>query len=282
MFRRRLIWNGTPKAPIVDGVPVANVGDIAYKAADGKIKTIAPDLWDSSLGTAVGVVVIPSGFAPDNGLARIINLNWTTGVTYWPWSKALEEDTGLINYTRVPITDNTDSTTTDFDTFGYMPSDKFNDVTSYVDPTAKYYGRSVAPYIPSPYLGVEPNPAYYAPVSGYNNALADFDGKGNTDVLVGLGTSYTTAIAARNYKAAGAEEIEWYLPAAGELGYLIPRFNKIQAALTKVNALQLMTPDPAGVPRSTPSITHMPWNLAVDLLSTTAKVTPVTSVLSHS
>ena len=48
-----------------------------------------------------------------------------------------------------------------------------------------------------------------------------------------------TANAARNYKAAGAEEIEWYLPAAGELGYLIPRFNKIQDALTKVNALQL-------------------------------------------
>ena len=47
------------------------------------------------------------------------------------------------------------------------------------------------------------------------------------------------ANAARNYKAAGAEEIEWYLPAAGELGFMLPRFNKIQAALTKVNAPQL-------------------------------------------
>jgi hypothetical protein len=93
--------------------------------------------------------------------------------------------------------------------------------------------------IPSPYLGDKPNPAYYAPISGYNNALADFDGKGNTDVLVALGADYEAANAARNYKAAGAEEIEWYLPSIGELGYMLPRFNKIQAALTKVNAPQL-------------------------------------------
>ena len=88
-------------------------------------------------------------------------------------------------------------------------------------------------------MGDKPNPAYYASVSGYNNVLADFDGKGNTDVLVGLGADYVAANAARNYKAAGAEEIEWYLPAEGELGYIMPRFNKIQAALTKVNASQL-------------------------------------------
>lgn len=93
--------------------------------------------------------------------------------------------------------------------------------------------------IPSPYLGDKPNPAYYSEISGYNNALADFDGKDNTDVLVALGADYVAANAARNYKAAGAEEIEWYLPAMGELGYLMVRFNKIQAALTKVNAPQL-------------------------------------------
>ena len=154
------------------------------------------------------------------------------------WSN-VKVDTSLTKHNRVPTTDNAGSTTTGSNTNGYLPSDKFTGATSYVDSTAKYYGPTVSNMIPSPYLGDKPNPAYYAPISGYNNALADFDGKGNTDVLVGLGTSYTAANAARNYKAAGAEEIEWYLPAAGELGYMISRFNKIQDALAKVNVPQL-------------------------------------------
>ena len=152
------------------------------------------------------------------------------------WSTS-SVDTNLTNHNRVPTTDNAGPNTTGSGSRGYLPSDKFTGATSYVDSTAKYYGST--PYAPSPYLGDKPNPAYYTPISGYNNVLADFDGKGNTDVLVGLGADYVAANAARNYKAAGAEEIKWYLPAAGELGYMLPRFNKIQAALTKVNAPQL-------------------------------------------
>ena len=146
-------------------------------------------------------------------------------------------DTSLTNHTKVPTTDNASSTTTGSDSYGYLPSDKFTGATSYVDSIAKY--NSTNRMIPSPYLGDKPNPAYYAKISGNNNALADFDGRGNTDVLVGLGSDYVAANAARNYKAVGAEEIEWYLPAMGELGYMMVRFNKIQAALTKLNAPQL-------------------------------------------
>ena len=154
------------------------------------------------------------------------------------WSN-VKVDTSLTNHNRVPTTDNAGSTTTGSNSYGYLPSDKFTGATSYVDSTAKYSGATVSNMIPSPYLGDKPNPAYYAPISGYNNVLADFDGKGNTDVLVGLGTSYKAANAARNYKAAGAEEIEWYLPSMGELGFMLPRFNKIQAALAKVSSPQL-------------------------------------------
>lgn len=224
---------------------VANVGDIAYKAANGKIMVIAPDLWDASLGTPVGVVVIPSGFAPDNGLARILSLKWaSSSSTSSTSARGMEwggygTGTSLTNHNRVPTTNNAGSTTTGAAKTAYLPSDKFTGTVSYVDPLTQYSGTSIT-MIPSPYLGDKPNPAYYAPIAGYNNALADFDGKGNTDVLVGLGAKYKAANAARNYKAAGAEEIEWYLPSMGELGYMIARFNKIQAALTKVNAPQLV------------------------------------------
>lgn len=219
----------------------ALAGDIAYW--DGsKVKTVSQDKWDTSLGIPVGVVVVPAGFAPD-GKARMLSLNWasssgtsSTSASKMTWGPK-DTDTSLTNHTHVPTTDNAGSTTTGSDSSAYLPSDKFTGATSYVDSTAKYYGNT--PYIPSPYLGDKPNPAYYAEISGYNNALSDFNGKSNTDTLVAQGSDYVAANAARNYKAAGAEEIEWYLPAAGELGYMMVRFNKIQAALTKVNASQL-------------------------------------------
>ena len=196
------------------------------------------------MGTPVGVLVIPEGFAPD-GKARMMSLKWVNDLgaeaqspVNIAWRRGDNMDTSLTNHNRVPTTDNAGSTTTGSNYYGYLPSDQYTGATSYVDPTAKYRDTSYTPYIPSPYLGDKPNPAYYAPISGYNNALADFDGKGNTDVLSTDG-SHNAAFGARNYHVAGAEEIEWYLPAAGELGYVFPRFNKIQAALTKVSASQL-------------------------------------------
>ena len=51
-------------------------GDIAYW--DGsKVNITSVDEWSSSLGTPVGIVVIPKGFAPD-GKTRIISLKWAS------------------------------------------------------------------------------------------------------------------------------------------------------------------------------------------------------------
>lgn len=152
----------------------------------------------------------------------------------YEWSTSLT-NTSVPNTDRVPFTDNTSALVTGSDFWGLLPSDNYTGTTSYVDPTAKYYDVTTSYMIPSPYLGDKPNPAYYAPISGYVNTLADFDGKRNTDILVSLGSNYIAANIARKYKVAGAEEIEWYLPAAGELGYLFARAKVIDAALKKLN-----------------------------------------------
>lgn len=220
-------------------VPPILAGNIVYKS-NSKLNTINYEEWNSSLGTPVGVVVVPPGFAPD-GKTRILSLNWASASTM-KWSNT-EVDTSIVNNNRVPITDNAGSTTTGSNSYGYLPSDKFTGVISYVDSTAKYHSTSYTPFIPSPYLEDKPNPVYYAAISGYNNVLADFDGKGNTDVLVGLGTGYTAANAARNYKAAGAEEIEWYLPSTGELGFLVARCKAINAAITTVGGDSIASPN---------------------------------------
>ena len=57
--------------PYIPPVP-ALAGDVAYW--DGsQVKTTPLSKWNTSLGTAIGVVVVPEGFAPD-GKVRIIGL----------------------------------------------------------------------------------------------------------------------------------------------------------------------------------------------------------------
>lgn len=223
------------------GESVANLADVAYW--DGSwVKTCSIDNWATSLGTPIGVVVIPSGFAPD-GKARIVSLtpvdkngySSTSHVRmYWD---SIQTDTILTNFTRVPTTDNAGSTSTSSSSYGYLPSDKFTGVTSYVDSKAKYSVTS--PLIPSPYSGDTPNPEYYKTISN-NNALSDFSGLSNTTVLVGLGSNYIAANAAYKYKD-GASNLQWYLPAMGELGYLMPRFNEINNVIKSLGGIVVDT-----------------------------------------
>ena len=221
--------------------PKISLCDIAYW--DGsEVKTVSQDKWNTSLGTPVGVVVIPEGFAPD-GKARIIGLKFVTSAgtssdsaNHMPWGGP-GTDTSLTNYPTVPTTDNAGSTSTGSDSYGYLPSDYFSDSESFVDPKAKYNGQ--APMITSPYLGDDQtfNPEYSKEISG-NNALSDFNGASNTEVLVGLGTGYTAANACWNYNGGvTGTDIQWYLPAAGELGFLVARFNAINAAITAVGGV---------------------------------------------
>ena len=217
--------------------PPILLGDIAYW--DGSnVKTISSDKWNTSLGTPVGVVVIPEGMLPD-GKPRIVSLKFVNadgtpsdsrqGLTWGGYGT----DTSLTNYYRLPTTDNAGSTSTGISSYGYLPSDNFTGATSYVDPAAKYDDTSNL--IPSPYLGDNStlNPEYSKVMPEYNNPLSDFNGLTNTQTLVGLGTGYQAANACWNYTGGvSGTGLQWYLPAAGELGFLMPRFKAINAAIT--------------------------------------------------
>ena len=213
--------------------------DVAYW--DGsEVKTVSSDEYNTSMGIAIGVVVIPEGFAPD-GKARIIGLkpmdkdgNMTDSHTSMAWGGS-GTDTTLTKYTKVPITNNMGSASTESYSYGYLPSDAFTGVRSYVDPDAKY-GKD-SKLIPSPYLGEEPNPEYYKVVSG-NNVLSDFNGLTNTQLLVKLGTKkYVPANACWYYNDGANSNIQWYLPAMGELGYIMPRFNEINSVITSLGGV---------------------------------------------
>ena len=222
-------------------IPPAKAGDVAYW--DGSsVKTISKDKWNTSIGTPVGVVVVPEGFVPD-GRPRIVSLlyvdrngNTSTSVKSNKWSN-VSVDTSLTNFKRLPTTDNKGSTSTGSNYCGYLPSDNFTGATSFVDPKAKY--KSTSSLIPSPYLGDVPNPEYYKEIlSGSTNinALSDFNGLSNTETLVGLGSDYVAANACWKYKD-GASNLQWYLPAMGELGYFLPRFNEINSVITSLGGV---------------------------------------------
>ena len=215
--------------------PPISLCDIAYW--DGsKVKAVSQDKWNSDLGTPVGVVVIPEGFAPD-GKARMISLS---GQTTKMWrSSSTGTDTSLTNYEVVPTTDNAGSITTGSNSSGYLPSDNFTGATSFVDSKAKY--SQTSNLIPSPYLGNDQtfNSEYSKTIlSGDTNVncLSDFNGLENTEYLQSLGAYYQAAQHCWSYSD-GASNLQWYLPAAGELGFLVPRFNAINAAITAVGGV---------------------------------------------
>ena len=198
--------------------------------------------WKTSLGTPVGVVIIGSGFAPD-GKTRIISLTNMSynGYNYIMWDAKGGYDTDSLvpNFNYVPTTDNTDSTANGNAGYGYLPSDStsFEGIQSHVDGLTKYID-GIDNLIPSPYLGCSSNPAYYQVIEG-GNALSDFNGLNNTQLLVNAGERYNAANACWNYKDQANSNLQWYLPAMGELGYLMPRFKQINESLQAVGGVPL-------------------------------------------
>ena len=219
-------------------------GDIAYW--DGtNVQTISKNSWNTSLGTPIGVVVIPSNFLPD-GKARILSLNAVdssgnaaTSHSNITWGIA-GPDTTLTNYTKVPITNNTGSVSSSSNSYGYLPSDNFTGDTSFVDGSAKY-NITGTNKIPSPYNGNEFNNDYSKEISG-NNVLSNFNGLNNTQVLVGLGSDYVAANAAYNYTD-GVSNTQWYLPSAGELGFMVARFKTINNTISQLGGVAIASGD---------------------------------------
>lgn len=210
-------------------------GDIAYW--DGSsVKTMDFNKFNGNLGTAIGVVVVPKGFAPD-GRTRIVSLYW---VDTWGNAKSSfysvgfgggEDDTsGLTLYTSVPKTTNKNLSVSS-NSGGYFPSDKFSGEVSYIDEKAYYNFNSsnTTQYnmmIPSPYNGDEPFSNYYKYV------LSDMDGYSNTRTLYYAGSSkYKNARGCWEYTD-GVSGLQWYLPSCGEIGYLMVRLGSIDKTLS--------------------------------------------------
>lgn len=224
------------------------------------------DFLDDNIGfrddyIAVGVLVIPPGVLPD-GKARIAALTdvdssgapVSNGYSYVPWDS---EDTFFhsgftTKRNEIPIVDNRTNVITGVSrgvytvTYWALPYvyDGNNDrLSNPIDPESTWeMSKSVSVLTPGPYiLGGALNPSYAA--TNYeggeiNNMLSDFNGLERTRHLDT--EYYPAAHAAHQYKANSGDTLEWYLPSAGEAGFLISRVNNINRGLREANGNELV------------------------------------------
>lgn len=212
-----------------------------YYYSDG---TISADILSGK--TILGVCVVPASHMMD-GYPRVMAL-WdidSSGTkvtsqnsgTYMRWDDGSSQtDLSLTNYTTVPKTSSGNYTYGSTQGYGGLGSE--TSINSMTTKSGDYYYHSsyTSRIIPSPYLANgNANPAYRT--SG--TATSDFDGWGNTDVIVAA--NGIAAKACRSYAPTTATSGKWYLPACGELGYVVPKLGDINTMLTNAGGVALST-----------------------------------------
>ena len=270
----KIMMNGSQLWPeISKEIPLSETtaGDILLWDKTGLRKLFvssdALSSYPSDSYTPIGIVVVPASHdVYGDGSCGVMSLKPMNCDTPSTGSSTSEQSmcwgvdgydiSALPNLNQAPYVDtgssvgNASSTLVGQTDYPGLPSDKFSDVQCPHDTDAYYFVSSYQ--APSPYLtDGSRNPAYYqtSSPSSPSNALADFDGIGNTaKIITQRGTKdynswtpgrtieadYPAASCCDMFYTEGTSQGDWYLPACGELGYIMPPFNKINDAIDKM------------------------------------------------
>ncbi len=152
--------------------------------------------------------------------------------------------------------------------FGWLPSDREN-FRGDESTTSKgnYFYNDNENYLPSPYLKDGSfNPLFGLGRETHKSFLSDLDGKANTKAILkmvdgdnwltasrlknnAIVGNYPAAMACNRYSTNGTSVDDigmWYLPAIGELAFLMVNFAKIQASLRYLQSLNKSLAVPLG------------------------------------
>ena len=279
-MRRRLLVENKPISsykPYAD-ICLVNNNTLDKIIVDGEEYSL--DIYPKEQYTPIGVVVVPASHT-DDGTARVMSLasmdynnpdnGNTEGHVYIAWGGYGSDISTLPNLTQAPyITNDFTSISGEQELLGftglstpYFSSDQYTDYPNPYDEGTYFYTgttSSAKKGYPSPYLTGGAKNEIYHNTSNTGNALADMDGKGNTEKILavdnGVSTSWQTASTITNntssstntqphsaaqccwrYHTVGTQQGDWYLPAAGELGYLASRWKAINNSINKLVSL---------------------------------------------
>lgn len=227
--------------------------------------------WDTDTMTPIGIVVVPEihDMYEDGsiGVMSLVNMSHQTpekgdiddeqgSGTMLVWGSS---NHGLDQYNGYPMCGTCAGPVYGYVT-GYQSSNVFlpsdiwlNGIDCPTDNTTKYYLSTDASrgWVPSPYNGKLANPLY---IQGDSNPLSLFNGKTETAKLLAKSTKqtgwetdaiitnsyddgyYPAACCCARFHTEYTEAGDWYLPAEGELGYVVPRFKKINETVDTLNA----------------------------------------------
>ena len=269
-FRRRLMMAQTDTS--VPGVKESEAGDICvYNVNSRSLAIIKAAEWSAStypINTYVpiGIVVVPASHGHyEGGKCAIMSLNYmsydtpTTGGNGRPMYFGIdgEDIVSLPNLNKVPYVGSNGNVSANVlgeTDFANLPSDdsSFTALANPYDNKTKYYYNDESYYAPSPYNNDGSFNTEYSRItspSSTANCLADFDGYGNTKKILELrgvkdystwkptydnGSDYPSASCCDMYFTQGTKQGDWYLPSAGELGYITVRQKTISDSINKL------------------------------------------------
>ena len=271
LIRRPLLNHKDAPTP-VPGVKDSKYGDICvYDTNKSSLAIIKEAEWSASaypIATyvPVGIVVVPASHGHyANGKCAIMSLNHmrcdtpATGGAYQGmyWGVNGTDIDTLPNLEQVPYVGSNGSvsdTVIGVTGIASLPSDfsGFTKVANPYDEGTNYYHNDNDKYIPSPYMNdgtFNPNYSLTDSPSSTANCLSDFDGYGNTKKILTVRgdkdysswtpgqytkADYPAASCCDMYFTVGIPQGSWYLPSAGELGYLVPRRQALDNSLNKL------------------------------------------------
>ena len=263
---------------IVHYHPISSLAVGTYLYNDGTTGTTANS-------DVVGVCVIPDGLLPDRKArfmsVKAITTASTAGSTSEEniiWSSNYSRTVLPKQYTQVPCVGLNENKGTVVITNqvehsngnGYMPSDSengnFTALANPYDSVTKFAYNDFDHHIPSPFMNNGAFNENYSTLfttggTAINNALSDFDGFGNTQILI-KDDDVVAAKQCANFNPRYGEG-KWYLPAVGELGFIMPRFKEINSKLLALGPSGVQLDDNYNYWSSTEYDEYYAWTVSI-------------------
>lgn len=234
---------------IIVTIPETLAGDICFYDKLNQTKIFVRGKFRKSdfpldLYTPIGIVFVP-------GIHSVYGAN-TCCILSLPDMNCNTPNTGSVDAQSICFGPQTTQATPTYNVVGVYNADHTALTTSgfgYLSKNGLYNYANT--HIPDPYnADMSRNPDYYSKAVSAYNAMADFNGKNNSNLILGIRgvKNYNTwkpiYNTAANYPATsccdmfyteGTAQGQWYLPAAGEWGYIMSKWNAIRKSITLLN-----------------------------------------------